>query len=174
MLEKASKHFTRWLVTEQGSRFRGVVQPLDEGSISITAFTEPRHVLRLSEGDPVQVGDIIVDPMDRRFLVAEHDYTPFGRVHKLFRMTDRVSWKRPVTTTDMVTGLSRVDANQELGPIWVAVELYGREEVDRSSHIGMDRSRIIAGPAIRLNDLIDDRMVRRLVQVYGIWIAEVQ
>jgi hypothetical protein len=92
----------------------------------------------------------------------------------MFPVTTHASWKRETTKSDLVTGLPIGSGQTELGPIWVAIEIYGREEVDRHTHVGVDRSRVLTGASVQLNDIIEDRMVRRLNTVYGISIAEIQ
>lgn len=173
-LQRTFSRFDEWLVAENGLRFRGVIQPSKEGVGSLTNFLETRLVLHVRHKEPVQVGMVVQDGIGRRFLTAIHDEYDHTRVLKLFPVTSHVSWKREQVSIEPVTGLSKGTGQTELGPIWVAVEIYGREEVERATHIGMDRSRVLVGADVKLNDLIDGRMVRRLNEVYGIKVVEIQ
>lgn len=174
VLGRVHKRYTDWFNTETGGSFRGVIQPLKEGSVSASTFSEARFMLHVEESEPITAGTVIFDRYQRVFLVGSHDHRPEGRAHKLFVMTDKVSWTRPVEETDAVTGLTKALTEQELGPIWCAIEVFGREEVDRAMHVGFDRSKVVTGKQIRLNDKIDGKLVRRLFYVFGVYIGEIQ
>lgn len=173
-LQRTSKRFSDWLKTQDGREFRGTIQPLKEGSVSASTFAEGRYMLHVAVNEPVTAGTVIFDRWNRPFLVGSHDIRRDARSHKLFVMTDYVSWTRSVPQTDLVTGLKKSEQEVELGPIWCAIEIFGREEVDRAVHVGFDRSKVLTGSPIMLNDKIDGRMVRRLFNVFGVWSGEIQ
>lgn len=174
-LSRLSARFNDWLVNETtGQQFQGSIQTASEGVFAVSNFLETRLTLHVRPQDRVAPGNIIVDKIGRRFLVAVHDATVDSTVLKLFPVTSLLTWKRSVTEIEPVTGLEKSISDTALGQIWCAVELYGREEMDRATHIGMDRSRLLTGSDILLNDMIDTRMVRRIHKVYGITLAEIQ
>lgn len=174
-LGRISGRFNDWLSNETtGRQFQGSIQSASEGIFAVSNFLETRLTLHTRPQEHVFPGNIIKDKLDRRFLVAVHDATPDVTVLKLFPVTSFLEWKRPTTEIEPVTGLEKSVSQVTLGQIWCAVELYGREEMDRATHIGMDRSRLLTGENILLNDMIDTRMVRRIHKVYGITLAEIQ
>lgn len=174
-LGRIYSRFNNWLVNETtGHKFQGAIQSPSEGVFAVSNFLETRLTLHVRPQERVSPGDLIRDTSDRRFLVAVHDETPNATVLKLFPVTSLLSWKRPTTIIEPVTGLEKSATDADLGQIWCAVELYGREEMDRATHIGMDRSRLLTGYDVHLNDMIDTRMVRRIHRVYGITLAEIQ
>jgi hypothetical protein len=178
-LDRTLARSQTWLTTLTGTRFRGSIMPASEGALPTDTFAEARLVLRVRRDEPVKAADVIIDGWDRKYLVAEHDQhfvagKRADRVFKLFRMTDLLSWKRLETTKDPVTGQARGSSEKELGPIWCALETYGREQPDYGLRVSEDRQRIITGYPIQLNDKIHDATVRRLTSIFGIWVAEVQ
>lgn len=173
-LQRSFARFDDWFVSSTGLRFRGSTQTAKEGISAISNFLETRLVLHVRSEELAQPGMVVVDARGRRFLLAEHDRSSHTRVLKMFPVTTFASWKRETQTTESVTGLPMGSGLQDLGGVWCAIELYGREEIDRQTHIGMDRSRVLTGSDVRLNDLIEGRMVRRLNTVYGIKVLEIQ
>lgn len=175
LLSRSSARYDSWLSKPNGLRFRGHILPLSDGTATTTTYLDPRFVLHTRPDEPVQVRDVILDAMGDAFLVADHGARMgLQKVFRLFQLTQQMSWKRAVTVTEPITGLARNLADREIGPIWVATEIYGREEVDRGLHIGMDRIRIVTGSLLEMNDKLNGMMVRRLAVTYGVTIAEVQ
>lgn len=173
-LQRVSKRFSTWFRTDTGTEIRGIIMPQKEGSVSASTFAEARFMLHVETREPVQAGMVIFDQYDRPFLVGTHDERRESKVFKLFVMTDHVSWTRAEPQIDIVTGLPKSDEEVEKGPIWCAIEVFGREEVDRALHVGFDRSKVITGAPIQQNDKINGRMVRRLFNTFGVWIGEIQ
>lgn len=173
-LGRTFSRFEQILTLENGSRVRGSIQTAREGVSGLSNFLETRLTLHCRPAEPVVVGAVGLDQHDRRFLIAEHDRTVDVAVYKLFPVTSHVQWRRPSTMVDVVTGLPRGGAPVDMGMLWVALELYGRTEVDRSMHVQTERTRLLTGEGVRLNDTIDGLMVRRVYSVYGISVAEIQ
>ena len=143
------------------------------------SFAEPRKLLRVRNQEPVAPRDVITDPWGVTMLVGTHDGHLSGksrldRVHKLFQMTEQVEWQRETTVTEIITNIQHSTGLAPLGTIWIARELYGREDVDRGLRVAEDRQRVITGANIMLGDRIGDATVRRLTLVYGISLAEIQ
>jgi hypothetical protein len=155
--------------------FSGTIMPLASSQAGTTTFLDPRHALHTRYAEIVSPGTVIFDEMGRVFLVAQHE-TQQGlyKVSRLFELTRQVAWGRMTESTEPLTGLARNLVETSMGNIWVATDIYGREEVDRGLHMAMDRVRIITGSAIALDDRVDGRIVRRLNTVYGVSVAEIQ
>lgn len=178
-LDRTLARSLTWLTTLSGTRFRGSILPASEGALPTDTFAEPRLIMRVRRDEPVKAADVVTDGWGRKFLVGDHDLHFIGdhrafRAHKLFRMTHQLSWKRLQTTIDPVTGQARGSGEIELGPIWCAHEVYGREQADFGLRVLEDRTRVITGAEIALNDKIGDATVRRLTHIFGVWIAETQ
>ena len=173
-LGRTFTRFEEWFTTEAGLRFQGSRQTSKEGVSGLSNFLETREILHTRIKSPAQFGDVVTDPRGRRFILADHDVTSDVRVFKLFRVTDQVTWTRKVTSIDPITQLPKSGVPQNLGPVWVAMELYGRSEVDRAMHVQRERSRVLCGQPLQLEDVLDDRVVRRVYKVYGISVAEIQ
>jgi hypothetical protein len=173
-LGRTFRRFEQVFTSDRDEVWRGSIVTATEGVSGLSNFIETRQTLHCRPNEPVRVGAVITDASKRRFLVANHDRTADAAIYKLFLLTSCVSWKRQQREIEPVTGLEKGAFDVELGPIWAAVELYGREEYDRAMHVGMDRSRVLTGSELQLGDKIDDRQVRRLYTVYGVQVAEIQ
>ena len=165
--------FREWFTTESGLRFRGTMAPLTDGNAQTTTFLEPRHVFLTRREEPVRARDIIHDQDGSAFLLANHDITPHRRTFRVFQMQGKLPWRRQATVTEPITGLTKSITETNLGDIWCASELYGREEVDRGLKVGIDRKRLITGAAVQLNDKVDGLTISRLTLVYGVSVVEV-
>ncbi len=171
---QTTSRFQRWFKTSTGRRFRGSISHVGTSGLSSSSFVETRTVLNVLLNEPVFPGEVILDGAARRFLVGTHDVRAGKRAHKLFELTTQLSWKRPQASLDPVTNLPRAAVPTDLGPLWCVMEIYGRQEVDRALHSAVERTRIITGGDIRLNDEVDGRMVRRIYEIYGVKVAEIQ
>ncbi|MDH7796428.1 MULTISPECIES: hypothetical protein [unclassified Beijerinckia] len=148
--------------------------PLDDGAANTTTFLEPRFVLHTKPKERVSVGQTFTDAQKRTFLLAQHDQrADLRRSFRLFQMTAKVAWGRMSEVTDLITGLKKGEKVDPLGNIWVSFELYGREEVDRVLHIGIDRVRVVTGAPVQLNDYVDGKRVSRLTKVFGVSVLEI-
>ena len=174
-LNRTASRFEEWFTTDTGLRIRGRRVTASDGAAVTSSYSEPRHVLHVRRNEDVVVGQHITDAVGNVFLLALHDeHIGIRKTFRLFRMTEQVNWKRATTTTDTVTQETRTSGLNTQPAIWIASELYGREEVDRGLHISADRVRIITGANIQLNDVVNDKRVVRLTKVFGVNIAEIQ
>lgn len=179
-LDRINPRFATRFRTLAGINFRGVLQPADEGAVPSYDFVYPRLTMRVHPQEPCKTGDTFTDPWGRKHLIGDHDLSlsndeKLYRVHRIFQVPFELSWSRAVNTTDPVTGFERTSATpQSLGTIWASVELYGRETPDQGLRVQQEIRRIITGYPIRLGDMIDGSSVKRLVPVFGVWLAEIQ
>jgi len=178
-LANAGQRFESMLKTDQGFPFPGVIMPLTEGSVPSYDYSVPRHYLRLRYTSPINTGSVIVDSAGHRYLLADHD-TAFAdgetlyRSHKLFRMNKLFSWEREDTIVDALTGLAKGTGRVSLGQIWVGDEIEAREDIDLTFRVKEQARKIITGADIRENDILNDMIVRRIDEVMGIKLVEIQ
>lgn len=178
-LRGVSNRFASLYMTEGGFAIRGTIFPVEEGKIPSYDFTPSRLLFRTSPDSLAAAGQILIDEYGRRFLLADLGKVDFMgdptyRTFRLYEMTHQMVWTRESTIIDPVTKLERSTGRQDLGTIWVALELYGREEVDRTLRILEETSRVITGSALQLNDQLDGRVVRRVNPLLGVTVAEIQ
>lgn len=171
---RTTSRFHQWLTTSTGRRFRGAVSHVASSGMSSTSFVETRTTLHVLYDEPISPGELVFDASNRRFLVGTHDVRLGKRVHKLFELTTALRWQRPESEIDLVTQLEKSKKFIEMEPLWCVVEIYGRQEVDRAMHNAVERTRIITGGDIRLNDVVDGRLVRRIYEMFGVKVAEIQ
>jgi hypothetical protein len=55
--------------------------------------------------------------------------------------------------------------------IWVALEPFDREAVDREMRFSFEQHRVIAGVEIKAQDLIDNRPVTKVDKQLGVYIG---
>lgn len=180
-LDRLNPRFASRLKTTTGVSFRGTLQPADEGAIPSYDFVYPRLTLRVHKDEPCATRDTFTDAWGRHHLIGDHDMGMSGdnklyRTHRVFQTPFQLTWKRPVSTTDTLTGFQKTATATptDLGTIWASVELYGREAPDQALRVQEEIRRIITGSAIALGDIVDGSIVKRLVPVFGVWLAEIQ
>jgi len=170
--------FESWITTIGGSRFRGSIAPAGD-SVPGNALVEQRLLLRTRPNEPVVIGSVITDPLGRLFLVGRDDSqvaTSFAvaRTYRLFAMTYQASWKKLTTVIDPVTTLAQRSGFVEAGPIWCSIEILANMDVDKGTHMGAEKRRVITGSPIQLQDKVDGNIVRRVTPVFGIYIGEIE
>jgi hypothetical protein len=171
---------SRLTFCDRQGHFLASVQPAPETSVSVDTFAEPRLLVRTHRDASIRSGDFVKDRAGRVLLIANHDTHIYhdrvqDRVHKAFQMQEQVQWTRSKMITDPVTRTQRADGPKvDLGPIWIARETYGREDVDRGLRVAEDRHRVVTAGDIRLGDRLGDATVRRLISVFGVLLLEIQ
>jgi len=175
-LKSAARRFQSVIHKENGLPFHGTIMPVDEGKISAFDFSSPRLLLRTTTYGVVKARDIILDDLDRRFIVANHGYSPQGGhfVFRLYQVIADLALKRQQTARDPLTGLSRGVGQDDLGMIPCMVEMTGREFPDQSMRVAEETRRIITSAELRLGDQVDDAIVRRIDTALGVTYAEIR
>jgi len=178
-LATAGLRFDSIMQTDAGFPFRGTIEPLAEGRISNQDLANPRFILRVQRDCPIVTGAIIADPAGRRFLLADQD-TSFAynqieyRSHRLFMMTQKVKWERETTISDTLTGLAKGIGRALVDDVWCLIERNQREFADTTMRVKEEVRQVITGAELKLGDMLDDSVVKRIDPYLGVWIAEIQ
>lgn len=162
-----------------GLPFKGTIEPDLEGKIIGYDFTFPRKILRVSMFSQVKTGDIILDLAKRRFLLADHEIAISRsqidyRAHLLIPLYQQVVWKRGETEIDQITGLEKGSKTTNLGTHWMLLERVNREYADPELRIKQETYTVLTNQKLQLNDTIDGRTVKRVSNMRGITLAEIQ
>ena len=167
------------LKTIDGFPFPGVVYAAGEGTIPSYDFSETRFLLRVRSTSPIKAGLVVVDTNKRVFLTANHDFAlnqgvPLYRTLRLFPANKQLKWQREQTVIDSLTQLERGNGKADLGTIWALKEPITREPIDLTLRIKEQAFRIITNAELRDGDILDDMVVRRVDDVLGLTLAELQ
>lgn len=178
-LNNSGRRFESLLKTVGGFPFMGDIQAADEGHVPNYDFSDPRLILRVRHLCPVNTGSMIIDPAGRRFLLADHDQASdynqiHYRTHRLFHMNKQVTWKRETQIIDPLTKLAKGVGREPLGNPWVLIERMTREPPAGQLGVKEQVRQLITGEDIKLGDIIDDMIVKRLDTVLGVNLAEIQ
>ncbi|MGO7308756.1 hypothetical protein ACCS91_33415 [Rhizobium ruizarguesonis] len=178
-LKTAGLRFDSLMYRDDGLPFRGTVEQDLEGKLIGYDFSYPRRLLRVSPECLIKTLDVIVDDLDRRFLVADHDgafaYNIVEyRSHMLIPLTKKVTWEREVTIVDPLTQLPKSTGQAPMGEIWILPERINREVADSSMRVKEEGFTVFTSANLQLNDLVDGMVVKRLNTVRGVYLAEVQ
>jgi hypothetical protein len=170
--------FEGWLNTTTGLRFRGIIMPASE-SVSGSQILENRLLLKTRPNEPVSEGMLVLDQAGRPFLLGRDDTqlsegASIAKTYRMFRMTGQYSWQRAASGTDTVTGLAKRTGQTEMGPIYAAIEHLSNLDVDRGTHMTSVKYQVITSAAVQLQDQIDNHLVRRITQVFGIYVCETE
>lgn len=175
-LSSVARRFQTTIYKENGQPFFGTIMPVEEGKIASFDFSSPRLLLRTTTRDVVRARDVILDEIDRRFIVGNHGYSPQGGhfTFHLYQVLADLPWKRKTETTDTLTGLKRAETTVDLGTIPCLIEMTGREFPDRVSNLSEETRRVITSAALELGDQVDDAIVRRIDTALGVTYAEIR
>lgn len=178
-LERTARRFLSTYQKVDGTIFEGTIFHADEGQVPSYDWANMRLLMRTPPDTPVVARDEIFDTFGRRFLVAEHGAGQLMdrrlyRVWRLIELTHQVTWTRATTSVDALSQETKKTGITSLGPIWVAMEPYGREMPDRMFKVSEQMHRVVTGQALQLNDLLDNKVVKRLDTVLGVLLAEIQ
>jgi hypothetical protein len=179
-LQTVGRRFENNMVRVDGLPFKGIVVPLEDSPPAPYDFTESRTIIRVPHISVVKTGDVVIDPAERKFLLADHDQnivydTISYRSHRAFPINKRVMWQREEDTViDPLTGLSKGTGKVDLGEIDVLIELFGREDFDFAIKVREQTRRLVTGAPIQLNDIVNDMVVKRVDLALGVWVAEIE
>lgn len=170
--------FEDWLTTTSGIRFRGVIMPAPD-AVSANQIIETRLMLRVRSAEPVNEGLTVIDAAGRVFLMGRDDTqldtnATIAKTYRLFRMVFNVSWQRAATVADPITQLPKRTAMTEIGPIWCAIEPMGALVTDLGTRMPAELRRVITGAPVQLHDTVNGRLVKRVIPVFGVTIAETE
>lgn len=179
-LRTAGRRFDSLMYRDDGLPFMGTVEPADEGEMPSYDFSTPRLVLRTDAKSPIKTTDMILDVADRRYLLADHDYS-FAynelehKTHRMFLMTDKLKWSRQTTNIDPLTKVPKSTGKAtDLGDIWCLMERVEREFIDTQLRAKEETKKIVTSAALQLGDILNNMIVKRVDRVLGVWLAEIQ
>lgn len=178
-LRTAGLRFNSRMHRADGLPFDGTVEQDAEGKLIGYDFSTPRRILRVSADCQVNTKDIIRDPMERWYLVADHDGS-FAydvveyRSHMLIPLTHFVKWERETTIIDPLTKREKGAGKKLMGEIWVLKERVNREVADSTMRVKDETINCFTSAPVELNDIVDNMMVKRINQVRGVSLLELQ
>lgn len=178
-LANVSRRAESMLKTIDGFPFPGTIFAQNEGTVPSYDFSEPRFLVRVRMSSPVVSGMIIVGIDGRKFITADHDQASLSgemlyRTLKLFPANRNMKWERETTITDTLTGLEKGTGKADLGTIWCMNEPITKEPIDLTLRIKEQMFRIITNADIKENDVLDGMIVRRIDNVLGVKLIELQ
>lgn len=178
-LKTAGLRFNSKMYRTDGLPFEGTIEPDAEGKIIGYDFSAPRRLLRVAGDCQVKTLDVIRDVMDRYYLVADHDGS-FAynivefRTHMLIPLNKSVTWKRETTVIDPLTKREKPSGLQDLGNIWVLLERVNREQTDGTMRVKEETLTCFTAAELKLNDIVNNMVVKRINMVRGVYLAELQ
>lgn len=179
-LQTVGRRFENNMIRVDGFPFKGIVVQLEDSPPAPYDFTEPRTIIRVPNDSIVQTGDVVIDPVGRRWLLADHDQnviydTVSYRSHRSYLLNKRVLWEREQEgIVDPLTQLPKGSGKIALDEIDVLIEMYGREDFDYAIKVREQTRRLITGVPIQLNDIVDNMVVKRVDKSLGVWVAEIE
>ena len=178
-LGTAGRRFDSLMYRLDGFPFMGTVEPTDEGELPSYDWSIPRIILRTDPTCPVGTGDMITDVAGRIYLLADHDVSFAYNVlehktNRMFHMRETLEWKREVKAIDPLTKREKSSGIQTIGQVLCLVERVEREYMDTTLRTKEEVRKVISGTKLELGDILDGMVVKRVDQVLGIWLTEIQ
>jgi hypothetical protein len=176
-LDDVARSMMKRFRTDDGRSFYGeLVKPAP--STRPDNFDHPRRILRTGAKSIVNVGNVMLTQNRRRYLLADHDDVETARLDfrmfQLFELNNHVSWKRPTSVSDAVTGLGRESIPTNLGLIYCAYEQPAIVQ-DATIRDRKTKYRVITKETLQLGDILDDKL--KVIMVWtllGVPFAEVE
>jgi hypothetical protein len=178
-LKTAGLRFDSTMHRSDNLPFRGTVEQDAEGKLIGYDFSAPRRILRVSADCQVRTLDVIRDVANRWYLVADHDVS-FAydiveyRSHMLIPLNKNVTWQRETTIVDPLTKREKSSGKTDLGNIWVLIERVNREQADGTMRVKEESVSCFTSAELKLNDIVDNMVVKRVNVVRGVYLAELQ
>lgn len=179
-LQTVGRRFENEMYRADGFPFKATVIPSDDTPGVSYDFSEPRITIRVRHDSVINVGDVVVDPAGRRYLLATHDEPSIQnkvlyRTLLAFGLNARPMWQRQSTgVIDPLTQLEKSGVKEDLGEIDALIEMYGREDMDFAIKVREQTRRLVTNAPIQLNDIVDNMVVKRVDRAVGVWVAEIE
>lgn len=178
-LKTAGLRFNSTMYRSDDLPFEGTIEPDLEGKLIGYDFSFPRRLLRVSADCQVQTLDVIRDVMNRWYLVADHDgsfaYNVVEyRSHMLIPLNKNVTWLRETTVIDPLTKREKAAGKIDLGNIWILAERVNREMADGTMRVKEEAITAFTAAEVKLGDIVDNMVVKRVNVVRGVYLAELQ
>lgn len=153
-----------------GCRFRAF---LSEAKLSGTRDVVPYRLFMTRKPPVVKVGDVVCQRGTARFILMEQpEEFEWARTFRATHISKGYEWKRPVKELDPVAKVSR-DTGRivPLGNIYVNFEKALLEEMIGFKDVSY---RFITGQPVQVGDIVGDRVVKTIIEVLGVYVAEAQ
>lgn len=173
--KSAARRFQTVLRKANGKPFFGSIQPADEGEITGFDLSAPRLMLRTTAPSIVTPRDVILDELDKRYIVAFNGHSGRGGyfTFRLFPVNADLAWTRQEKTKDPLTGLDRGTSKNDLGTIPCLVEV-SSDNRDSGLKVSEETRRIVTSAELELGDMVDDATVRRVETLMGVTYGEIR
>lgn len=173
-LKRVSGRFEQPIKIVGGPRTVGIIHLPSDLTDPGIEFAYPKMGLRVGRRSLVRPGHV-VETDSGYFLVAHHSQTPDYKSFYLLQCDRQVTWTRPISTTDAVTGLETSGgAPSNLGDLWVLWERNRREYADLPIRFNQETTLSATGSAVEIGDMLDGRKVTRVNETLGIRVLELQ
>lgn len=178
-LKTAGLRFNSTMYRSDDMPFEGTVEQDLEGKLIGYDFSFPRRLLRVSADCQVKTLDVIRDVLNRWYLVADHDGAFARNVveyrsHMLIPLNKNVTWQRETTEIDQLTKRERAKGKADLGNIWILAERVNREMADGTIRVKDETLTAFTAAEVKLGDIVDGMVVKRVNIVRGVYLAELQ
>ena len=169
--------FSSLIRTDTGRAIRGVFGIAPKVGVHFTGLLTPVRLLSIPVGQRFKAGEIVIDADGIRYLAGNWTAnTMLG--HKvcenfiLFEVHEYVPWTRAVTVEEPISGGSRVVSNTLLGTIGVLREPQALQ-LDAIG-IQVERYRYLMGQKPQLGDFLEDKEVKLIDFVNGLYYVQAQ
>lgn len=166
-------------VVEGGSGIvYGVLTEADQKQLPVNVFINPRHVLRTKVQTAIKAGMVLKTASGSHYIVgyngpSEQAQGTIWQSWRLFEATKQIEWRRRRKVVDPITKLERDDGYEPMGTIWAAFEMLSRQLTDYRAVENFEQTQIIVGQPVKLDDILDNRKVTRMVPTMGVQVGAI-
>lgn len=157
-----------------GPPTRAIVQRPPDIDQPGVEFAAPSLTLRARPESLLQAGQVVRTKGGEHYLLAKHNATGDWKTLHMFWCDRQVSWTRPGSTVDPLTGLTKTGTATNLGPIWIMWERVRREFTELALRVAQERHLAATGYDVRIGDVLNGMTVDRVNDALGIKVLELR
>lgn len=167
-VRRAGDRFWEEVKIIDGPHTRAIIQRAKDEDKPGDQFLAPKLSIRVKPDSLVTSGQVLLLKSGDHYLVGDHNATTEWRTHHLFKCDRQVTWLRPATTTDALTGLPKSSTNTTMGHPWVYWERVARNQYDNQTKFDLITYLVACGGDVQLNDTLDGHQVFRFDRSLGL------
>lgn len=139
------------------------------GQVS-TVAGEGFRVMTISSPCYARVGDVVFGPGGETMILLDHpDDLPWAKTFKVAHVSKVAVWKRPLKVRDPVARVMRDAGYMTLGCIYLNLESPMDISFDK---LDDTKYRFLTGQDIQLDDTVAGKIVKKIVDAYGVKLVE--
>lgn len=135
-----------------------------------TSGQESYRLMSVKKPCYVRNGDVVFGPDDTVMILMDHPQSvSWAKMFKVAHVAKAGVWKRPIKILDPVAKVWRDNGYENLG--WLYLNFESPTDLDFDK-LNDTKYKFITGQAVKLDDMVDGKVVKKIVKIYGVKVVE--